>query len=284
MQTESIITTLLAAAAWLKDPVRAVASQSLRDVYDALKYYLKRKLAGNDAAGTALNSALEKPTSPGRKAVLVEETEPFALHTDRELVDLIERIGALLPSTSGTGSQNWQVEGNGNHVNFAGRDLVVTERHIQRNVITPDDRHLAREQRSQLLPAIHELAERLAGPDGKPNLGGVHRMLQRRFDVPSYLLIPREKYGDALTFLRQQRAIRRGTLRRRNPPAFAQDRFRAIFSRATELGWSRQQVYDFAGERLKLKRPLTSLKQLGLAQLEELSAMMRNAKPAVGVA
>ncbi|PTY01438.1 hypothetical protein DB347_25455, partial [Opitutaceae bacterium EW11] len=55
MQTESIITTLLAAAAWLKDPVRAVASQSLRDVYDALKYYLKRKLAWSEAAGTALN-------------------------------------------------------------------------------------------------------------------------------------------------------------------------------------------------------------------------------------
>lgn len=284
MQTESIVAAVLAAASWLKEPAHTVASQGLRDLYDALKYYLKRKFAGNGSATAALDSALEKPSSPGRRTVLLEEAEPFGLDLDPEVVRLAEKIIALLPRGPAPMSSHWKVEGNGNEVKFAGRDLIVTERHLQRNAITPDDRHLAREQRSQLLPAIHELAERLAGPDGEPNLAAVHRMLQHRFDVPSYLLIPRERYQEALAFLRQQRAIHRRVLRRRNPPAFARDRFRAIFSRAAELGWRRQQVYDFARERLNLKRPVTSLKQLGPTQLEELSALMRQARPNVAAA
>jgi hypothetical protein len=277
MPTERIVAALLAAAAWFKEPMHALTSQGLRDVYDAMKYYLKRRFAVSVPASAALDSALEKPASPGRKAVLLEEAEPFTLHADPEIVGLAEKIVALLPHVPATSWCDWKVEGDGNEVKFAGRDLIVTERHVLRNAITPDERHLAREQRSQLLPAIHELAERLADGDGGPNLGAVHRMLQRRFDVPSYLLIPRERYGEALAFLRRQRAAHRGTLRRRDPPAFARDRFRAIFSRATELGWCRQQVYDFAGERLNLKRPVTSLKQLGPTQLEELNALMRQA-------
>ena len=41
----------------------------------------------------------------------------------------------------------------------------------------------------------------------------------------------------------------------------------SIFSRGTELGWSRDRVYDFARERLELKQPVTSLKQLGAVQV-----------------
>jgi hypothetical protein len=275
MQTETVVSTLLAAAAWLKEPAHAIASQGLRDLYAAAKYYLKRKFVGSRQASAALESALEKPASLGRKTVLIEEAEPFDLPADPEIEKLTEQIAALLPMTSTAVSQNWRVEGTGNHVKFAGRDMIVTERHVQRNAITPDDRHLAREQRSKLLPALHELADRLGGPDGRPNLAAAHRMLQQHFDVPSYLLIPRERYGEALAFLRQQRAIRRGVLRRRNPRAFAQDRCRAVFSRATELGWSRQQVYDFAREWLNLKRSVRSLKELGPTQLETLVAQMR---------
>jgi hypothetical protein len=105
-------------------------------------------------------------------------------------------------------------------------------------------------------------------------------MLQRRFDVPSYLLIPRERYAEALAFLEQQRAIHRSALRRRDPAAFRRDLFRAIFSRATELGWSKDRVHAFARERLNLKQPLGSLKQLGPHQLQTLVERMRRATPA----
>ncbi len=284
MQTETIVSTLLAAAAWLKEPAHAIASQGLRDLYAAAKYFLKRKFAGNSPASTALELATEKPTSPGRKTVLVEESEPFDLHADAELRQLIDRMTDLLPSSPEDRPQNVTVEGTGNDVKVAGRDLIVTQRHVQRNAITPDERHLMHEQRSRLLPAMHDLAERLAGEDGQPNLARVHRMLQTKFGVPSYLLIPRERYAEVLAFLKQQRAIRRSALRRRNPAKFRDDLFRVVFSRATELGWSREKVYRFAEERLDLKQPLTSLKQLGPVQLETLAAKLRRVRPAMAAA
>jgi len=284
MNTETIVSTLLAAAAWLKEPAHAIASQGLRDLYAAAKYYLKRKFTGTPPATMALELATEKPTSPGRKTVLIEEAEPFDLEADGDLHQLIQQIAELLPAPSRIVRQDLKVEGNGNDVKVAGRDLIVTERHVRRNAITPDERHLMHEQRSRLLPAMHELADRLAGEDGQPNLAAVHRMLQRKFNVASYLLIPRERYAEVLGFLKQQRAIRRSALRRRNPGAFRHDFFRAIFSRATELGWSRAEVYDFARERLGLKQPLTSLKQLGPVQLQALLDRMRRADETAAVA
>lgn len=101
------------------------------------------------------------------------------------------------------------MEGTRNQVNVAGGDLTVTSRLVRRNVITPDDRHLAREQRTRLRAAIHDLASRMARVGAPPNLAAVHAMLQRRFDVTSYLLIPRERYGEVLDYLRRELVVRR---------------------------------------------------------------------------
>lgn len=276
MSTETLLTTFLTAAAWLKEPARALTAQALRDLYDATRYYLRRKFASHPDAGKALELATEKPMSAARKSLLIEEAGAADLPADEELQTLVRRLAALL-STTDFATQRVHVEGSGNEVKVAGRDLIVAERHVRRVAITPDERHLMHEQRRRLLEVIHELAARLAPPSGRPNLAAVHAMLQRRFDVPSYLLIPRERYAEALAFLEQQRAIRRSALRRRDPVAFRRDLFRAIFSRATELGWSRDRVHEFARERLQLKQPLTSLKQLGPQQLRTLVERMRRA-------
>ena len=277
MNTESIVSALLAAAAVLKEPATTVAAQALKDLYAAAKYYLRRKLAPHPDAQRALDFATEKPDSPARKATLLEESAPLELDRDAELVTLMRRLEAELPQRAGAGRVSLTVDGRGNQVHTGIGDIVVTSRIVRRNTITPDYRHLAREQRTRLLEVIHELAARVGRADGLPNLGAVHAMLQRRFDVASYLLIPRERYGEALTFLQQQRAIHRGVLRRRDPAAFRRDIFRAIYARATELGWPREQVHEFARQSLELPQRLTSLKPLCDAQLQRLLARLRRA-------
>ena len=277
MQTESIITTLLAAAAFLKKPIQDVAGRSVKDAYDAAKYYLRRKLGETTDAAKALDLATEKPESEARKAVLVEETKSAELESDTELVRVIEEIAARLPAPPDVANgQRVRVAGRGNQVHVAGRDLVIsTEKHVRRNVITPDDRHLTADQRDALRDVIGEVADRLAVGDGDPNFAAVHRMVQRRFGVASYLLIPRDRYGDALGFLKQQRAIYRSRLRRRNPAAYQRDFFRAIYAGVCKLGWDRSHIFEFAGEKLGLKKPLTSLKQLGPNQLKSLADVMQ---------
>ena len=281
MNTESIITTVLSAAAFLQEPIRALASQSLRDVYEAAKYYLRRKFGPHPEAVQALDLATEKPASVARKALLVEESEAANLPADPDLVRLIEQLAGLMPVRAEVARQFVTVEGTRNQVQVAGRDLIVAARHVSRNEITPDDRHLAREQRTALLQVIHKLAERMPAANGRPNLAAVHRMLQRRYGVASYLLIQHGCYADALQFLQRQRVIRRAGLARTNPAAFARDLFRSIYARAGELGWSRGTVYAFAQTELSLGRPVTSLKQLTPPQLQMLADRLHRQSVAV---
>jgi len=180
-------------------------------------------------------------------------------------------MAAFLPSASQTARQRVHVAGNGNHVEVAGRDLIRTEKIIRRNAITPDERHLTIAQRDRLREIAGELAVRLAGANGRGGIAAVHSMLQRHFQVPSYLLIPRERYTDALSFLSQQRAIHRSRLRDHDPVAYANDLYRAIFAGARELGWDGERVYQFAAEKLTLKSPVASLKELGPVQLKALA-------------
>lgn len=275
MNTETIITALLAAAAALKNPAVSVASQALKDLYAATKYYLRRKFQLLPDAAKALEFAVEKPTSAPRKAALLEEAEGAALDQDEELAELVCRLRAALPVMTDASRVAVSVEGTRNQVNVAGRDLTVTSRMVRRNVITPDDRHLAREQRSRLRTLIHDLAARLGGTGSEPNLPVVHAMLQRRFDVPSYLLIPRERYPEALAYLQHELVIRRSILRRRDPGKFRQELFRSIYARAGELGWSREKFYRFAAEGLAVPSTVTSLKQLTPDQLRSLADRLR---------
>ena len=93
-------------------------------------------------------------------------------------------------------------------------------------------------------------------------------MLQKRFNVASYLLIPGGQFTEALAFIKQQRAIHRSALQRRNPVAYRNDLYRAIFAGARELKWDGKRVYLFAAEVIGLKRPIESLKELGPLQLK----------------
>lgn len=278
MPIETIITTLLAAAAFLKNPIQDVACQSLKDAYDTVRCYLRRKLGEQSDAAKALEQAMEKPESEARKAVFVEEAKLAGLEADVELTRVTEQMLAQLETLSPKAvRQHAHVSGHGNNVQMAGRDLVITtEKHVQRNLITPDDRHLTTNQRDTLRDVIAEVADRLANGSGDPNFAAVHRMLQRRYRVPSYLLIPRDRFDDALKFLKQQRAIHRSKLRHRNPAAYERDFFRAIYTGVGKLGWDRSQILVFAAAKLALKKPLTSLKELSSSQLKSLADAMRH--------
>lgn len=282
MQTDTIIDTLLAAAAFLKEPAQAIASQSLRDIYDSTKYYLRRKFGGAQSSGAvALDAATDKPESPGRKLTLLEESAAAKLDADADLARLIQIMAALLGGLGVVVPSVIHVAGNHGTVNVAGRDLVQSTRHVIRNAVTPDASHLSGEQCIELRVVIADVAARRADGAGAPNFAAVHRLLQRRFDVASYLLIPRARFEEALTFLKRQRAMYRGRLSRRNPAAYRSDLFRMIHACARQLGWDRGRLCTFAQERLKLREPMVSLRELGSGQLRALAeAMRRQTNPA----
>lgn len=209
MQTDTIITTLLSAAALLKEPLQNLATHSLKELYEAAVYYLRKKFGPESEATLVLDLATEKPDSTTRRAALIEEAVTADIGSDPEIIGLTKRMMALLPITEAFAAGPVQVAGNGNQVQVAGRDIVQTTRHVQRNVVTPDERHLDAAQRKTVRRLVADLAALLAREKAAPRFGAVHAMLQRRFQVASYLLIARERCDDAVAFLRQQCAIHR---------------------------------------------------------------------------
>lgn len=275
MQLEAILSVILSGAHYLKKPFEDVSAQAIKDAYSSAKEYLVKKLSGNSAALQALENATDKPESPGRKAVLLEETEELELPADSKLVKLVGELAKLVPNHRTEIHQNATVSGRGHKVLMAAGNIVNTEKIVKKNKITPDERHISAAQKKKLKPVIDDLAYRLAGDDGEPKFGAVYNMLETRYDVVSYLLIKREDFEDALGFLKQQRAIKRSRLRSRDPKAYEGDFIKKIHTCRSHLGWDKPQLYQFALERLALKKPITSTKQLGSIQLKTLSEFMQ---------
>jgi hypothetical protein len=207
MQLDTIIQTLLSAAAFLKKPVQHAAADSIKPLFEATCDYLRRKLGPDSDGAKMLGLALEKPASAMRKAVVVEEAHAAGLSVDEELRSLAEQLSALLPPDAESSGHRVQVSGQSNRVMVAGRDMIHTARVVHRTAATPDERHVTIEEKKQIRALVGELATRLAGKEGAPNFAAAHRMLQRKMGVESYRLIPREQFANAVRFLKHRCAM-----------------------------------------------------------------------------
>jgi hypothetical protein len=278
MTTDSILSTLLTAAAFLKHAAQSVATSAISDAYSATKRCLQRKFTRDPEASHALELATAKPESLLRKSLLAETCEPHALANDSELTTLTQKLTALLPPGETTrASQTVDVLGSGNAVHVAGRDLIHTAKLVRRNTITPDERHVNFAQRETLRTLIREVAQRLANDDGEAAFASVHGQFQARFQIASYLLLPATEFEAARSFLRQLRARHRTRLRRNNPVACAREQWRTIFAAARELGWEHARVCQFAAEKLGLPETPTSLKTLSISQRQKLAEKLLRA-------
>lgn len=267
MNLDSVLDTLLTAAAALKEPLHHTISQSLRSAYEGAKGALQKEFGIHSPSSKALELATEQPHCPIARAALIAESSRVECKIDGELEQLVDRIQRLL-SEKQDASVGVHVSGQNNRVQVAGRDLIInTERNLRRNVICPDDRHLSGVQLDAVRDVIKEVSGRIRGVDEKTRFAAVHHMLQRRFGVPSYLLIPKERGDEALRYLKHWRAVLREGLRRRRPAVYRNDLYRSIYSGAREMTWSRIYLYEFAKKTLQLPQPLMSLKQLSDDQL-----------------
>lgn len=215
MQLDTIIQTLLSAAAFLKRPVADAAGRSIKELFDAACHYLKRRFGEHSDGAKVLALAVEKPESAMRKAVLAEEAAAAGLGGDADLLRLAEQIAALLPVVPASVGHTVQVSGRQNKVVVAGRDLIQAERVVQRQTVTPDQAHISADQRKQIRALIGELAARLVSEDGRLNFAAGHKMLQRRFGVASYASIPRERFDEAVRYLKQRCVIQRQRCKQR---------------------------------------------------------------------
>jgi hypothetical protein len=160
------------------------------------------------------------------------------------------------------------IHGDGN-TQVAG-DYVENKKVVQRVVIQPDERHIDESTAFEIKRLIDFLAE-IDVKAGRPDShSGWFSRLYRRYRVTSYKLIPTESANDAVQWLRQQVPQQRPKLRRSAPEEWRNQLYGSIWGKARKLAMPKQLVYDLALQRLALKKPISSLKELGEQNLKKL--------------
>lgn len=168
---------------------------------------------------------------------------------------------------------------NGRNNVVAGRDVnIQTEKIVTRNVVhtDPGGKHISNSTALKLLDLLKEYLDFhiAAGKDPKKEAQKIWRKLQHEFKVTSYKEISFDRSEELIRWIQAQIAMARPKIRRKDPDLWKQSLFKPIYSRAGELGMSKPQVYAFAQERLALKKPITSLKDLTQQNLMRLHNIM----------
>lgn len=178
-----------------------------------------------------------------------------------------------VPALKSSGAQQ-SIVGNGNVQ--VGGDYVKTERHVVRPKIEVNENHISEETAHQLQLLITKLVERevAAGSTREKAYAHWQQALKIKFKVTSYRLIPVERGDEAVSWLRQQKARNNSKIRRNNPAMFRNDHLGGIHAKIRELGMTKPELYAFSTERLSLRRPLTSLTQLGEQNLVALNRLL----------
>lgn len=172
---------------------------------------------------------------------------------------------------------NQKVQGDGNFTAGGDIKIGVVEKIVR--PFAPDERHITTAQARKIKKMIEDLAQRAPDNEGKPTYDRWWGLLYRTYEINTYRELPREKFTEAVSLLKQQKAINRPKLRRRNPQLWKNDHYAVIWAAARALGWDKPQVYAFAFEQIPLAKPITSLKQLGPIQLKRLADLLRGKSP-----
>jgi hypothetical protein len=123
---------------------------------------------------------------------------------------------------------------------------------------------------------IETLAENTTGMAREQAFGMWWTIFKNRFGLNRYEELEATQFDEAKSWYQQQRAILTRGLKNKVPDAWRNARYAAIKQAMQVLGVSNDLYYPQVTERLKLRRPFTSLTQLTKRDLERAYAMARN--------
>jgi hypothetical protein len=186
-------------------------------------------------------------------------------------------FNSLTPLPKDTPQVTQMVSGKCNIV--AGRDLSIhTERVVRKTVIQidPGSKHISNTTARKIKELVDEYIDihTEAGKDPGRAAKRIWSSLKNKFDVTSYKEIPVQDSDRAIEWLHKQLWMARPKIRRKNPKKWKGSLFKAIYTRAGELRISKDELYQLAQERLSLKKPISSLKDLTQRDLRRLHNIM----------
>ncbi len=130
---------------------------------------------------------------------------------------------------------------------------------IQKN-FTPGPEHISSQQAKTLKDTIDKLVQKEVAAGNQRGWAYSHwwGRLKNRYNVSTYKEIPAHLGDEAISWLKQQSAIKRSKLRRNDKPTWKNELYTAIWARARQLNLSKGDVYNIVYK--KMGKRVSSLK------------------------
>lgn len=166
-----------------------------------------------------------------------------------------------------TGDNNVQVGVNNGQIIHTKKVKVTTE------VLHAPGQHITNEQAFQIKAKVTEIANMVAtnGTTTAKAFSSEWTAFKNKFKCTKYELLPNDKFDIAMVWLQQRVAlVGKKALRHGDNDEWRKKQYTAINTRARQLGMDRDKMIMFAQDKLELKEPLESIKDLSSTRLEKL--------------
>lgn len=161
----------------------------------------------------------------------------------------------------------------------AAKTRPAAEAKPKKDKFVPDERHVTKDEKDVLRKLCDEVIERLTAKtifdseaDAKRKKGRyfgiVWSQFNDHFGTTELAALERTRFEEARSWFLQYRASKDKNLKRTNPQKYRNTLTRAIYAMKGALGWSDDELYAFASEKVGYPSAITSLNDLGNQQLE----------------
>jgi hypothetical protein len=124
---------------------------------------------------------------------------------------------------------------------------------------------------------IHDSAGKFKDSASKGKFyAGTWSGIKNRYSITKYTLLPKDSFEDCMKWLQSQIASKhRPILRKHNNVAWKNAMYSSIYTKSrNDRGLDKEGLYNFAYEKLKLKQPIDSLKNLSDVNLKKLYGLL----------
>lgn len=169
-----------------------------------------------------------------------------------------------------------ELEGNNNvqvGVNYG--KIVQAKKIIKKIEVVHDaDVHISDAEAKQLKDKVDEIVELRSKVEGKDKsycYKRVYNELYNHFNIPSYKLLPKNQFDEAIKWFDKQKVYRyRPKLRNVDNNEYRKQLYKSIHAKANQLKWGNEELYNFINDFLLPKVRITSLTEMSDTRLKKI--------------
>jgi len=176
---------------------------------------------------------------------------------------------------------NQNIKGNHN-IQVAQGNVIQTKKvKVVTEVVYDVNSHITDAQAFEIKEKITEIVNMVAtnGASKQKLFPKEYTAFYKQFKITSYKLVPLNEYDNAIKWLNKRIAYYgKKNLRHGDKEQWRKKQYTAIYARTRQLKMDRTDLINFTEEKLTLKNPLSSLKDLSDTRLQKLYGFIMRKK------